>query len=233
MQSDNFDPGLLPMSAYAVRRSAVRAPDFSEANIQLANATPAEIIHWALEGATNPVITTNFRPHTAALLHLVTRKAPGIPVIWVDSGLNTPETYRYADTITKHLKLNLQVYTPRVTTARRMAVFNGIPDLNHPEHAAFTQEVKLEPFERAFRELRPDVWFTGIRADQNAFRQSLGIVSSGAFGTTRVAPLHRWTEVDLEDYLYEHGLPDNSAYVDPTKVRDDRECGLQHLGSGI
>ncbi|MSR14995.1 MAG: phosphoadenylylsulfate reductase [Gammaproteobacteria bacterium] len=190
-------------------------------------------MQWAVLRASNPVITTNFRPHTAALLHLVTRLLPDIPVIWVDSGLNTPETYRYVETITKHLALNLQVYTPRVTTARRMAVFNGVPDLTHPEHHAFTQEVKLEPFERAFREHQPDIWFTGIRSDQNAFRQSLGIVSTGAFGTTRVAPVFHWTEVDLEDYLYEHKLPDNPVYSDPTKVRDDRECGLQHLGSGI
>ena len=38
-----------------------------------------------------------------------------------------------------------------------------------------------------------------------------------------------WTEVDLERYVYEHDLPDNEDYYDPTKVNDDRECGLQTL----
>lgn len=221
------------MSAHALRSQRPVEVDLADANRQLEHATPFDIIQWASAHARNPVITTNFRPHTAVLLHLVTRVIPSIPVVWVDTGYNTPETYRFAETLTKHLRLNLHVYAPRVTSARRLAVFGGIPDLSHPEHPVFTQEVKLEPFERALRELAPDLWFTGIRAEQNAFRKSLGVVSNGANGTTRIAPLFRWSEVDLENYLYEHALPDNAEYVDPTKVRDDRECGLQHLGSGI
>jgi phosphoadenosine phosphosulfate reductase len=220
------------MSAQAARRP----PDLqglAKDSASLALAEPAEIVRWVQQRARNPVISTNFRPHTAALLHLVTKIIPEIPVIWVDSGYNTEATYRYADELTSQLRLNLHVYTPRVSAARRAALFGGVPDLDHPDHPAFTQEVKLEPFERALRELQPDYWFTGIRAEQNAFRQSLGIISRGAMGTTRVAPIFRWTEIDLENYLYEHALPDNTDYVDQTKVREDRECGLQHLGSGI
>lgn len=198
-----------------------------------AGRTPQAIIEWALLRARVPVISTNFRPHAAALLHLVTRACPGIPVIWVDSGYNTPQTYRYAEALTARLGLNLQVYTPRVTAARRLALYGGVPSLDDPAHEAFTREVKLEPFERAFAELRPDVWFTGIRADQTEFRRSLGVVSRGVGGSLKVAPCYHWTEVDLENYLYEHDLPDNPDYVDPTKVLADRECGLQHLGSGI
>jgi phosphoadenosine phosphosulfate reductase len=199
----------------------------------LPSSSPQAIVAWALARAENPVISTNFRPHAAALLHLVTTARPDIPVVWVDTGYNTPATYRYAEALTVQLRLNLQVYTPRVTSARRLAVSGGVPGLDHPGHAAFTTEVKLEPFERAFRELQPDYWFTGIRAHQNSFRQSLGVVSSGVLGSIKIAPLFNWTEVDLENYLYEFGLPDNLDYVDPTKVNDDRECGLQHLGSGI
>ncbi|MGH8597768.1 MAG: phosphoadenosine phosphosulfate reductase family protein [Gammaproteobacteria bacterium] len=197
------------------------------------NADPVAIIEWVRQHAHRPVISTNFRPHSAALLHLVTRCIPDIPVIWIDSGYNTSATYRFAEALSTRLSLNLQVYTPRITAARRLAIFGGVPDLDHPEHTAFTEEVKLEPFARALRELEPDFWFTGIRAAQNDFRKSLGVVSRGAHGTTRIAPIFHWTEVDLENYLYEHALPDNADYIDPTKVLADRECGLQHLGSGI
>ena len=194
---------------------------------------PHEIVARALRYATRPFLSTNFRPHTAALLHLVTRVMPDIPVVWVDSGYNTLATYRYAEAVTAQLRLNLHVYTPAVTATRRHAVLGGIPSLDDPAHAAFTREVKLEPFERALRELQPDLWFTGIRAEQTDFRKKLGVVSRGPFGATRVAPIFAWTAVDLEDYLYEHGLPDYSDYYDPTKVNDHRECGLQHLGQGI
>ncbi len=202
-------------------------------NLSPAVTAPREIIQWAFARAQAPVISTNFRPHSAVLLHLVTQVRPEIPVIWVDSGYNTPATYRFAAVLNAQLRLNLQVYTPRVSAARRLAVMGGVPGLDESSHERFTQEVKLEPFERAFRELQPDLWFTGIRADQTAFRKSLGVVSNGVLGSLKIAPLYHWTEVDLENYLYEFGLPDNLDYADPTKVLDDRECGLQHLGSGI
>ncbi len=194
---------------------------------------PQDIIAWVIARATRPVVSTNFRPHSAAILHMVTRVCPDIPVIWVDSGYNTPATYRFAEQVTHALQLNLQVYTPRMTSARRAALYGEVPSLEHPSHTEFTREVKLEPFERAFAELAPDYWFTGIRAEQNEFRKSLGVFSNGPHGSTKVAPLHAWTEVDLEDYLYAEQLPDNTDYFDPTKVALERECGLQYLGSGI
>lgn len=198
-----------------------------------AGVDPQDIVRRALAAARKPVISTNFRPRSAAFLHLVTRIAPEIPVIWVDTGYNTPATYRFADEVTQRLKLNLQVYSPLVTSARRAALLGGVPALDSVEHAVFTQEVKLEPFERALREAGPDVWLTGIRGEQTDFRRSLGVVSKGPFGTLRVAPIFAWSAVDLEDYLYEHGLPDNDDYVDPTKGDEHRECGLQNMGSGI
>jgi len=194
---------------------------------------PQDIVRRALAAARNPVISTNFRPRSAAFLHLVTRVAPDISVIWVDTGYNTPATYRFADDVTRRLGLNLKVYSPLVTSARRAVLHGGVPALDDPGHAAFTQEVKLEPFERALRETAPDLWLTGIRGEQTEFRRSLGVVSNGPFGILRVAPIFAWRAIDLEDYLYEHGLPDNDDYVDPTKGRDNRECGLQNMGSGI
>lgn len=207
--------------------------NFLEDNTELRLYSPQAIIEWGLARATNPILSTNFRPRTAVLLHLVTQTMPNIPVVWVDTGYNTPATYHYAEALRARLNLNLRIYTPRVTAARRAALYGGVPALADPAHQAFTTEVKLEPFERAFAELQPDLWFTGIREEQNAFRKSLGVVSPGAAGTLRVAPLFSWTAVDMENYLYEHQLPDNDDYVDPTKVHDDRECGLQNLGSGI
>ncbi len=194
---------------------------------------PVAIVRHALAHARRPLLSTNFRPRAAALLHLMTRVIPDIPVVWVDSGYNTAATYEFAEEVTKRLKLNLQVYTPKVTSARRHTLDGGVPTLEDAGHARFTQEVKLEPFERALRELAPDLWFTGIRAEQTDFRKSLGVVSKGPFGTTRVAPFFALSSLDLEDYLHEHGLPDNDDYHDPTKVLERRECGLQNLGEGI
>jgi phosphoadenosine phosphosulfate reductase len=34
-------------------------------------------------------------------------------------------------------------------------------------------------------------------------------------------------------YLAEHNLPDEKDYFDPTKVLENRECGLHLFSSGI
>ena len=202
--------------------------NLAEANRDLEGASAAEIIIWALARANNPVISTNFRPRSAALLHMVTRACPDIPVLWIDTGYNTPATYRYIEELRERLQLNLRAYTPYVTAARR-AASGGLPASDSPQFARFAHETKLEPFERAFNELKPDVWFTGVRREQNEFRRGLGIVSRGAQNTLRVAPVFDWNEQTLADYLDAHDVPDNEDYVDPTKPGAQLECGLQLL----
>ena len=65
-------------------------------NRDLATLSPQDIIASVLAGAKAPVLTTNFGPHEAAILHMVTRIKPDIPVIWIDSGYGTNATYRFA-----------------------------------------------------------------------------------------------------------------------------------------
>lgn len=195
---------------------------------QASSADPAEIVRIGLAQADRPVLTTNFRPGAAALIHLVTRACPSIPVVWVDTGYNTPGTYRYVDALVARLDFDLHVYTPRLTVARQ-AAHGGVPASSDPAFAQFTREMKLEPFERAFNELKPDVWFTGVRAEHNAYRAGLGVFSRGAGNTLRVAPFHRWQAADVAAYLALHDLPDNDDYVDPTKPGQHLECGLQLL----
>lgn len=185
-------------------------------------------IAWALELASRPVLTTNFRPGAAALIHLVTRQAPSIPVIWIDTGYNSPATYGYATELVQEWDLNLYVYTPRLTVARQAAQ-GGVPARDSEAFVTFNRETKLEPFERAFNELKPDVWFTGIRREQSDFRASLGVVSRGAGNSLRVAPILGWDDDAVAAYLTRHGIADNDDYVDPTKPGAKLECGIQLL----
>lgn len=201
--------------------------DLSAANNQLNNAEPADIIRYALAHAERPLISTSFGAHSAALLHLLTQLRPDIMVLWVDSGYNTAATYRFADKLTSAFKLNLHSYVPHVSAAHLNARYRGIPDADTDAHRAFSQIVKIEPFNRAFEELKPDVWFTGIRKDETEFRQKQNIFSfDAARHVIKVAPLFNLSEADVENYLNEHQLPIEHDYFDPTKVAPNRECGL-------
>ena len=200
--------------------------DLETLNVRFKGARPSEIMRFTIEHAVNPVVFTNFRPLAVAFLHLVTRAKPDIPVIWVDHGYNTPETYRHIERVIERLQLNMQVYSPRMSAAHYNAVYGGIPALDTPEHDFFSRTVKLEPFNRAMQELQPDVWLNGIRHDQNAHRKNLDIFTKGNHGTVRVAPMFHLNELDVEEYVYENELPDNDVYFDPTKGEEHRECGL-------
>jgi len=144
----------------------------------------------------------------------------------VDHGYATKATYLFAEKLIGNLKLDTHIYTPKLTSGRREALMDGIPDIDDELHKEFTRQVKLEPFRQALEELKPEIWITGIRREQTEFRKSLDIVTEDAGGVLKVAPVFYWTETDMEGYLYENSLPREDDYHDPTKVLENRECGL-------
>lgn len=108
--------------------------------------TPQGLVEWALAQGARPICTTNFRPFEAVILHMVSQVRPDIPIVWMDSGYNTEATYQFADDVINQLNLNIVSFVPRRTRAHREALDGHMPGIDDPRHAAFTQEVKLEPF---------------------------------------------------------------------------------------
>ncbi|WP_291849831.1 phosphoadenosine phosphosulfate reductase family protein [Lutibacter sp.] len=199
--------------------------DIAKINKDLKDKSPAEIIVWALSITKNALVTTNFRPYEVAILHAITQVDPNLKVIWCDTGYNTPQTYKHANELIDTLKLNVHLYVPQQTAAHRDATI-GMPQIEDPLHKVFTEQVKLEPFNRAMAEHKPEVWFTNLRSGQTAFRNSIDVVSVSKDGILKVSPFYHWTDAQLDVYLKEHSLPNEFKYFDPTKVLENRECGL-------
>jgi phosphoadenosine phosphosulfate reductase len=198
-----------------------------QANRQLRGIEPFEIIEWVLRHSRKPIITTNFGPYSASLLHAVTSVKQDIDVIWCDTGYNTPQTYRFAKNIMEQLSLKMHIYTPDLTPGFRDALM-GIPLVGTEEHRNFTKEVKLDPFRKALDDHQPDLWFTNLRKHQTPHRRNLDILHLNKEGILKVSPFFHYSEVELEDYLNRFELPNEKKYFDPTKVLEKRECGL-HL----
>jgi phosphoadenosine phosphosulfate reductase len=196
-------------------------------NSDLKSQSPSDIVKWALEHAEKPVITTNFRPYEAAILHVVSQEFDKINVVWCDTGYNTPETYKHAEEVINQLALSIDLYVPQQTRAHREVVM-GNPSVTDESHKEFTEQVKLEPFRRAMEVHKPDVWFTNLRQGQTAHRDNLDILSLSKDGVLKVSPFYYWSDSELDKYLVDHKLPNEHNYNDPTKVLEHRECGL-HL----
>lgn len=174
----------------------------------------------ALAAAERPVLSSRFGPDSAVFLHLVTRHAPAIPVVWIETGYETRATRRFAEETRARLGLNLHVFGPRDHVLRVP------PALDDPEHAAFVEEVKLEPFRRALRTLGADLWLSSIRRYQSAHRATETTFRTLDSGLVKVSPLIGWAQATVERYAREHDLPRGPEAFDPTKGEPFRECGL-------
>jgi len=211
--------------------------EVAAANAELAGQSPFEVIRWAIARAGGrAIVSTNFRPYEAVVLHLVSQLQPDIPVLWVDHGYNRPATYRHAEELKSRLKLNLKPFLPRLTAAHYDAVHGGMPEPTPENEArikAFSTVMKLEPFQRGMRELAPTVWITALRKVQNPNRAGLDIVSEdGNFNSLKVSPVFTWSDAEMEAYLKTHQLPNEWDYFDPAKADDKRECGLHAAWGG-
>ena len=201
--------------------------DLDLANNELRASSPADIIRYALQHSKRPMISTSFGAHSAAMLHMVVEQCPDISVVWADSGYNTSATYRFADKLIKELDLNMQVYVPLVTAAHLNARNGGIPDADTVAHQEFSKIVKIEPFNRAFADLQPDLWLNGMRKEETEFRKKQSVFTfDKARNTLKAAPLFNLSEGEVEAYLKTHSLPMEHDYFDPTKVAPNQECGL-------
>jgi phosphoadenosine phosphosulfate reductase len=201
--------------------------ELQEINGKLKDKSPEEIINWALKLSDNRLVTTSFGVYSAVLLSTFHRLDKDIKVIWCDTGYNTPDTYRHAVSLIEGFNLNVFQYVPKQSSAYTDVVL-GVPQVDDPKHAEFTEIVKLEPFRRAIQEHQPEVWFTNIRVRQTEYRNSKDILSYSKDGILKVSPYYYWNDFELDAFLKENDLPKNNSYFDPTKALSNRECGI-HL----
>ena len=178
------------------------------------------VLELALETGRRPFVSTKFGPDSAVFLHFVTRRAPRIPVVWIETGYETRATRRFAERTAERLDLDLHVFRPQDH------VFRAPPTLDDPDHPAFVEEVKLAPFRRALATLDADVWLSSIRRYQSAHRDGTTTFRTLGSGVLKVSPLLGWSAGTIERYAREHDLERGPDAFDPTKGEPFRECGL-------
>ena len=189
------------------RAFAPSSTDLEQCNAWLAEMEAAERVCWALAQLPDtPVLTSSFGAQAAVMLHLVTRAKPDIPVVLIDTGYLFPETYRFVDQLHKRLSLNLQVYRPAVSAAWQEARYgrrweNGVDGL-----AAYNRENKVEPLQRALKELGTGTWLSGLRRAQASTRALTPFIERSG-DVWKVHPIADWNDRAVYQYLTKHALP--------------------------
>ena len=215
-------------------------------------------IDWAIQNfSQNIFMSTSFGIQSAVMLHMITQKIPHIPIVFIDTGYLFPETYEFAETLSKRLKLKVLTFKSLVEPKQQELKYGklweqGIEGLNK-----YNKLNKIDPMKRAIKELNKKAWFAGIRREQSQSREEKPVVEIQN-NITKIYPIIDWDDRKIDIYLKKNNLPYhplwNKGYVSvgdwhsskpltsnmkPEETRFNgikRECGL-HLdfdqGGGI
>ncbi|MEW8333994.1 MAG: phosphoadenylyl-sulfate reductase [Candidatus Thiodiazotropha sp.] len=195
-----------PLKALKPQQQAL-AEDLEEINRKLEGMSAEQRVEWALHYLPgNHIVTSSFGIQGALMLHLVSRILPDIPVVLVDTGYLFPETYSFIDQLSERLQLNLQVYRAPESPAWQESRYGRLWEqgLGGIEH--YNRINKVEPLQRALKQLDAGSWFAGLRRQQSQSRSTLPVVrvQDGRF---KIHPVIDWHNRDVHRYLQKHNLP--------------------------
>lgn len=217
---------------------------------ELKAKSPVELIHWVQDcHPRNSVLTTSFGAQSAALLHLTVQILPDLPIVFIDTGYHFPETLTFAKEMQARLKLNLKVFQPLLSPKEIEKKHGRLWESGPEGLQKFHQIIRVEPLQRAWGELNPELWIAGLRRSTAESREKLEILSRQD-SRLKLLPILDWTDRQIGAYLKAHSLPYHplwsQGYVsigdrvttkrldqvtDPSQLRHfgwKRECGIHN-----
>lgn len=148
-------------------------------------------------------LVSSFGAESVVLLHMVSRVAPGLPVLFIDTQMLFPETLAYQQEVAERLSLtNVQVIT---ASEAEIAAHDPDGTLHKVNPDACCDFRKTVPLERVLSGY--DAWITGRKRFQNGQRAALEFFEPEPPSRLRVNPLAHWRPEDVQDYMVENRLP--------------------------
>ncbi len=188
--------------------------DLAAVNAKLTadKADASAIIAWAAQQfGSGLAMTSSFGGQSAIMLHLASRVVPNIPVIVIDTGYLFPETYQFIEELTQKFSLNVKVFSPLMTAARQEALYGKLWEQGEEGMDKYHAINKVEPMQRALKELGVTAWLAGLRRDQSDYRANLRTVEVQD-GVHKIHPILDWSTRDVHQYLKTHGLSYHPLY---------------------
>ena len=120
--------------------------------------------------------------------------APGIEVVFIDTGYHFPETLETVEIVRRRYGLNL----------RMMSVGHHDDELWKVDTENCCSAVKVGQLDRALE--GKAAWMSGLRREEAATRGQAPIVARDLRGLVKVNPLATWTDLDVEGYIADHDV---------------------------
>ncbi|MFI5931646.1 phosphoadenylyl-sulfate reductase [Actinoplanes sp. NPDC051494] len=174
----------------------------------LKDAPAEEIARWAAATFGDRFCVTSSMAD-AVVAHLFSRAAPGVDVVFLDTGLHFPETLKVRDIVAKTMDVNVRSIRPRMTVGQQDGEYGPRLFANRPDECCFIR--KVEPLERALADY--DSWATGLRRDESPTRANTPVVAfDQKKGKVKVNPIAAWTQSDVDSYIARWNVPVNELF---------------------
>jgi phosphoadenosine phosphosulfate reductase len=172
---------------------------------------PAElIIEWAVDTFGDRFCVTSSMAD-AVLADLAGRVAPGIDVVFLDTGYHFAETIGTRDAVEATLPVNVLTAKPAQTVAEQDEAYGK--DLYKTDPDLCCALRKVAPLRDALETY--DAWATGLRRDETHNRVIAPVVGwDEGKGKVKVSPLARWSEADVARYIEENNVLVNPLQYD-------------------
>ncbi|MBI2827594.1 MAG: phosphoadenylyl-sulfate reductase [Planctomycetia bacterium] len=179
-------------------------------SLKLEQATPREIIAWAVENYF-PKLTmaTAFGPEGCVIIHYLAQIEPRTHVFNLDTGYQFKETLELRERIAKRYGLVVE-YKRADTSIEVYENLHGGPLYkSNPDQCCFDRKVTvLRQAAVGYR-----AWMSGIRRDQSSDRAGAPIVGwDKKFGLVKISPLANWTKKDVWKLIGEEDIPYNPLH---------------------
>ena len=201
--------------AFRGSHTADRSPEelreiVSHVGAELELAPAEHIIEWAVATFGERFCVTSSMGD-AVLAHLAAKVAPGVDVVFLDTGYHFIETIGTRDAVEATMPVNLITITPVQTVAEQDAEYG--PDLYKRDPDLCCKLRKVQPLADSLANY--DAWATGLRRAETHNRVIAPVIGWDAKkGKVKVSPLARWSDEQVEKYILDNGVLVNPLVYD-------------------
>ena len=190
-----------------------RAP-VPPSHVPRTNTEIPEILQWCITTLPSLFQTTAFGLTGLAILDMLSKlKIPrpqAVDLIFLDTLHHFSETLSLVSRVRKQYPLvNIHVYKPNgVDTAEEFAQKYG-EKLWETNDQLYDWVAKVDPAQRAYRELQVNAVLTGRRRSQGGKRGDMDVIEVDEADLIKVNPLANWTFKQVQDYIKANNVPYN------------------------
>ncbi len=181
-----------------------------QAGRDLEGASAQDILRWAVDTFGDSFVIASSMGD-GLLAHLASSVAPGIDVLFLDTGYHFAETIGTRDAVAQVYDVNVRTVLPLLSVTQQDAEHG--PKLWERDPDACCAMRKVEPLARG---LEPyTAWASGIRRDEASSRGDVGVVEWDAKREmVKVNPIAAWTQAEADEYVAKHGVLVNPLAYD-------------------